>query len=307
MNYDIIIVGGGTAGLSAAVYGSRAGKRVLILAGRQPGGQIVNSPEVENYPGIQKISGFGFVKALQEQALRLGAEVKNVQVERIKQETFGMTVETGQEKYSCQSIILAAGVVQRKLGLEKEQELTGKGVSYCAVCDGAFYRGKDVAVIGGGNTALEDAVFLSQYCRRVYVVHRRDQFRGEARLVNLLAGKENVQFIMESTVTALQGDEKLESIFIKNQVTKVVHEREVSGIFIAVGQIPCNEPFADVVQVDESGYVLADETCQTTQPGIFAAGDCRTKKVRQLVTAAADGAVAALGACEFVSGETVKA
>ncbi len=300
--YDIIIIGAGTAGLSAALYGARAGKSVLVLEEKVNGGQIVNSPEVENYPGIRRISGFQFIQELQQQAEECGAVIVNGQVEKLVDQGGRKVVMTCDGLYEGRSAILCTGVVQRKLGLEREKELTGSGVSYCAVCDGAFYRDKRVAVVGGGNTALEDALYLSQYCKMVYVIHRRDRFRGETRLVNLLLKKKNVEFILESTVVSLKGEASLESIRIKNVRTNIIDECVVNGVFVAIGQEPKNERFGGVVSLDEKGYIRADESCRTDAEGIFAAGDCRRKTVRQLVTAASDGAVAALGACEFLQG-----
>ncbi len=298
--YDMIIIGAGTAGLTAALYGARAGKTVLVLEEKVNGGQIVNSPEVENYPGIKRISGFQFIQELQQQVEQSGAVILNRQAEKLVDQGGRKVVMTCDGLYEGRSAILCTGVVQRKLGLEREKELTGSGVSYCAVCDGAFFRGRRVAVVGGGNTALEDALYLSQYCKMVYVIHRRDRFRGESRLVNLLIKKENVEFILESAVVSLKGDASLESIRIKNVRTNIIDECVVNGLFVAIGQEPKNERFSGVVSLDERGYIRADESCRTDAAGIFAAGDCRTKMVRQLVTAAADGAVAALGACEFL-------
>ncbi len=300
--YDIIIIGAGTAGLSAALYGSRAGKKVLVLEEKVNGGQIVNSPEVENYPGIKRISGFQFIQELQQQAEESGAVIVNRQAEKLVDQGGRKVVMTSDGLYESRTAILCTGVIQRKLGLEREKELTGCGVSYCAVCDGAFYRDKRVAVVGGGNTALEDALYLSQYCKIVYIIHRRDRFRGESKLANLLIKKKNVEFILESTVVSLIGDTNLESIRIKNIKTNIIEECVVNGVFVAIGQEPKNERFGGAVSLDESGYIRADESCRTDAAGIFAAGDCRTKTVRQLVTAAADGAVAALGACEYLRG-----
>lgn len=295
--YDIIVVGAGTAGLSAAVYGARAGKRVLVLEQKNAGGQIVNSPEVDNYPGIKHISGFEFIQGLQEQAEEAGAQFQYAPAEAIWCEGEKKLVRCGDEELACNTIILATGMVYRKLGLVQEEHLTGKGVSYCAVCDGAFFRGKDTAVVGGGNTALEDALYLSEICRKVYLIHRRDRFRGENTMVNKLLQIKNVEFILDSVVTELRGKEQLSGIIVKNKVSGIVNELSVNGLFVAVGQIPENERFRDVVELDAHGYIKADESCRTSVPGIYAAGDCRTKQVHQLVTAAADGAVAALAAC----------
>ena len=297
--FDIIIIGAGTAGLTAALYGARAGKKVLDLEEKNTGGQIINSPTIENYPGIRHISGFEFIQSLQEQAEAAGATIQNSRAQKIVDQGEGKVVMTKEKLYQSRAVIICTGVVQKKLGLPKEKELTGCGVSYCAVCDGAFYRDKRVAVVGGGNTALEDALFLSNYCKRVYLIHRRDQFRGESWMVNQLLQKENVEFILESTIVCLQGNTSLESLQIKNVKTNIIDELTVNGLFIAIGQQPSNESFAGTVDLDEQGFICADETCRTNVRGIFAAGDCRTKKVRQLVTAAADGAVAALASCEM--------
>ena len=303
--YDIIIVGGGTAGFSAAIYGVRAGRKVLILEAKSYGGQIINSPEVENYPGIRKISGMEFAKGLYEQATGLGAEFRQGQVIRVEErESSRMVVVSGtdnmEQEYETRAVILATGAKNRPLGVEREQELTGAGVSYCATCDGMFFRGRQVAVAGGGSTALEDAAFLSNYCEKVYLIHRRDQFRGEERLVENLRQKENVEFVLNTVVTELLGKDMLEGVRLRNVVTKEEKELAVGGLFVAVGQMPDNEGFAGLVALDEKGYIQAAEDCRTETPGVFVAGDCRTKEVRQLATAAADGAVAALAACEYI-------
>lgn len=298
--YDIIIIGAGTAGLSAAVYGTRAGKRVLILESTVYGGQIISAAEVENYPAVERTSGYEFAEKLYRQAKALGAEIKYERAVRIAVQGETKAVVTNRGEYLCRSVILATGAKNRKLGLEQEEKLTGAGVSYCATCDGAFYRGKDVAVAGGGSTALEDARFLSGYCRTVYMVHRRDTFRGEDRLIQALREKENIQYRMESQVVRLNGEERLESIVIRDNRTGNEEILEVSGLFVAVGQEPDNRNFADLVKLDEKGYIKAGEDCLTGTEGLFAAGDCRSKEIRQLVTAAADGAVAALAACAYL-------
>ncbi len=310
--YDIIIVGAGTAGLSAAIYGVRAGKKVLIIEEKNYGGQIVNTPEVENYPGIYNISGFEFATNLYNQATDLGAEVVYSKVLGIEDlENKGSDTEdkggvctkrvsTSDGGYECKSVILATGAKNRPLGVAREAELVGAGVSYCATCDGMFFRGKNVAVVGGGNTALEDAQFLSNYCNKVYVIHRRNEFRGEEKLSRSLRQKDNVELVLSSTVTELVGENMLEAIVVENVETKELRNIPVAGIFIAIGQIPDNEKFADLVDIDSKGYIVATEDCKTSKEGIFVAGDCRTKQVRQLTTAAADGAVAALAACEYI-------
>lgn len=307
---DIIVIGAGTAGLTCAIYGLRAGKRVLVFEEKMYGGQIVNTPSVENYPGYKNISGFEFANNLYEQAKALGMEYRNERVIEIKcDETKGddiKTVITENGEYDARAVVIATGAKNRMLGLEREEELTGKGVSYCATCDGAFFKGRDVAVVGGGNTALEDALFLSNYCSKVYVIHRRDQFRGDKSDVDKLKNKKNVELVLNSTVEELLGESKLEGIRIRNVEDDKLTELKVAGVFIAVGQVPDNERFRSIVEMDEKGYIVAGEDCRTGADGIFAAGDCRAKRVRQLVTAAGDGAVAGLGAAEVCNGVQLK-
>lgn len=294
--YDVIIIGAGTAGLSAAIYAARASKKVLVLEETSYGGQIIYSSEVENYPGIKHVSGFQFATGLYEQAIGVGAEVRFEKVNGIdildnETETYNKKVCTDSEHYITNSIILATGSKNRRLGLEKEEKLTGAGISYCATCDGAFFKGKPVAVFGGGNTALEDAIFLTGYCSKVYIIHRRDEFRAEKSLIENLAQKTNVEYYMNNTVTALNGEEKLESIELSDGTIL-----KTDALFVAIGREPQNDIYKNVINLDESGYIIAGENCKTNADGIFAAGDCRTKHVRQLVTAASDGAIAALAA-----------
>lgn len=299
--YDIGIIGGGTAGMTAAIYGQRAGKKTIILEGGVFGGQITASPNVENYPGIASVSGSEFSMNLLDQAVKLGAETAMELVTGIRGEGGAKIIETSGKEYPCRSVILATGVTHRHLGIPNEERLTGAGVSYCATCDGMFFRGKDVAVAGGGSTALQDAEFLANYCRKVYLIHRRDEFRGEDSIVKRLEGRENVEFILSSTVKEIIGSDAVEGLIVNSKKTGEDFQLDVSGLFIAVGQIPKNEVFAEVVKLDSDGFILAAEDCMTSCPGIFAAGDCRTKEVRQLTTAAADGAVAALAACRYIA------
>ncbi|MEE3468380.1 MAG: FAD-dependent oxidoreductase [Eubacterium sp.] len=298
--FDIVIIGAGTAGLSAAIYGTRAGKRVLVLEQTTYGGQIVNTPDIENYPGIAHISGFEFAKGLYDQAMELGATYKAEKVIGIEDQGEVKLVRTTEREYRVKAVIIATGAKNRPLGLDREQELVGAGVSYCATCDGAFFRQMDVAVVGGGNTALEDAAFLSNYCNTVYVIHRRKEFRGDEKDVAVLREKKNVKFVLDSVVVGMLGFGMLEGILVKNVKTEKTQEIKVSGLFIAIGQQPDNQAFADLVTLDEQGYIVADESCETGVDGIYAAGDCRTKTVRQLTTAAADGAVAALAAAKYI-------
>ena len=300
--YDIIIIGAGPAGLTAALYARRAGKRVLLLEGNGYGGQITLSPRVENYPGFAAISGTEFSDALLSQVLALDTETDFKVVTGLTRCEGGYRVlcDDDDSELTAKSVIIAAGVHHRPLGVEREEELVGAGISYCAVCDGAFYAGADVAVVGGGNTALGDALQLAQSSKTVYLIHRRSEFRGESGLVEKLREKENVVFVTPAVVTALHGETELEAVTLKNPQTGETQQLSVAGLFVAVGQIPQNEAFAALVECDDAGYILADEAMATSAPGVFVAGDCRQKQVRQLTTAVSDGAIAALSACSYV-------
>ncbi len=296
--YDIGIVGGGIAGMTAAIYGLRAGKRVLLLEGTGFGGQMTLTSHIENYPGIKNVTGNELAQSLKAQVEDLGAEIKKVTVKEILEREEGKVLVTEKEEFLCKTVILATGQSHRKLQVPGEEKYAGMGVSYCAVCDGAFFKGMDVAVVGGGSTALEDAAYLANHCKKVYLIHRRDEFRGEDYLVQRLRERENVEFILNSTVEEIGGSFAVEEIKLRNVLTKEESKLSVEGIFIAIGQIPGNEKYSKLVKLDEQGYIVAGEDCKTSREGIFAAGDCRTKKVRQLITAAADGSIAALGAVE---------
>ena len=298
--YDIIIVGAGPAGLTAAIYARRASKKVLVLEAKSYGGQIINTLDIENYPVAPHISGFDFATNLYNQTKDLGAEIVFEKVIEIKNNDKEKEVITTKNKYVTKTVILATGSENRKLGLDNEKELVGKGISYCATCDGAFFKNKNVAVVGGGNTALEDALYLSDIANKVYIIHRRDEFRGEVSTVNLLKNRENIEFIYNSIVTKLNGNEKLESIDITNKDGNI-KKIEVDGLFVAVGRIPENENFSKLINLDNLGYIIAGEDCNTNIPGIFVAGDNRTKTVRQLVTATSDGAIAALEAVKYIN------
>ena len=303
--FDIVIIGAGTAGLSAAIYASRAGKSALVLEGKAYGGQIINTPDIENYPGIAHISGFDFATGLYNQAKALGAVVKMQQALRITKAGGRFLVETRRETHEAKAVILATGAKNRPLGLEKEEALIGRGISYCATCDGMFYRGKTVAVNGGGNTAVEDAMFLTGYCEKVYLIHRRDAFRADEKEVERLREKENVEFVLDSVVEALEEtDGRLSGIRVKNVKSGESSELPVGGLFIAIGQVPDNGAFQDLVDLDEKGYIIAGEDLKTKTEGVFTAGDCRTKEVRQLTTAASDGTVAALAASKYIDALT---
>ena len=295
---DLIIIGAGTAGMTAAIYAQRAGKQAIMLEALSYGGQIINSPDVENYPGMAHVSGFDFATALYEQAKGLGAELRFEKALSIEERDGHKVVKTAKTEYECKAVILATGAKNRPLGLEKEQSYIGRGISYCATCDGMFYRGKVVAVNGGGNTALEDAAYLADICETVYLIHRRDAFRGDEKDVEKLRNKPNVVFVLNSTIKELQGEDRISAVVVEDKFTKETCTIQVDGLFIAIGQMPDNTAFAEWVTLDAGGYITAGEDCHTGTPGIYTAGDCRTKSVRQLTTAAADGAIAALAACQ---------
>ena len=287
--YDIIIVGAGPAGLTAALYALRANKKVLVLEAKTYGGQIVNASKVENYPGVKSISGFDYAKALYEQVKDLGADFKFETVVRIDEDK---NVTTSKNTYQAKAIILATGAENRKLRLDNEENLVGKGVSYCATCDGNFYKNKVVAVVGGGNTALEDAVYLSNIASKVYLIHRRDSFRGEETYVDELRKQENVEYILNANIVKINGEDKIESIDVKN-IDGNIQTIVIDGLFIAVGQEPKNEIFKNIIEIDKNGYIISEDGVHTSQKGIYVAGDARVKTLRQLTTAVSDGAVAA--------------
>ncbi len=299
--YDIIVIGAGPAGMTAAIYARRASRSVLVLEALTPGGQIINTPDIENYPVEAHISGIDFSQRLHAQAEGLGAEFVMEKAVEIKTDGNVKSVVTDKNVYEAKAVIIATGSENRKLGVEDEDRLVGRGVSYCATCDGNFYRNKVVAVVGGGNTALEDALYLADLAEKVYLIHRRDSFRGEAATVARLQERDNVEFVYNSNVTRLIAEKRLTAIEVTNSKDGSVRTIELRGLFVAVGRIPENQNFASVVQLDESGYIVAGEDCHTTAPGIFAAGDNRVKLLRQLVTATADGAMAATEAIKYIS------
>lgn len=299
MIYDILIIGGGPAGLTAATYGCRAGKSVLVLEKESFGGQITWSHRVENFPGFVSISGAELGDRFMEQAMEQGAEVELEEAVSVRTEGSVKTVlcASGAE-FQCRSLIIAAGAKPRMLGLPGEAELVGNGVCFCAVCDGAFYKDKTVAVNGGGNSALQDALLLSEKCSKVYIIHRRDSFRGEAKLVEALKSRENVEFLLNSSVAALMGDGELKGITVKTGEQS--RDIPVDGLFVAIGHAPALEAFSSLIELDEGGYAASGEDCLTRSAGIFVAGDCRRKGVRQLTTAVADGSAASLAACAWL-------
>lgn len=296
--YDIIVIGGGPAGLTAAIYARRANKSVLVIEKGSFGGQITFSPKVENIPGFSEVTGNEFAEKLVEQALGLDAEVECAEVLEIKQGDV-KTVVTDSGEFEAKTVIVATGAKHRMLGLAREEEFVGEGISFCAVCDGAFYAGRDVAVIGGGNSALQEAILLSDLANKVYVVQNLDFLTGEQKLQEKLAAKENVEIILGHTVKGIIGHTTLTGITIADSNDNE-KQLDIDGMFVAIGLIPQNEAFEGVINLDERGYVTSDENCLTNADGIFVAGDCRSKKIRQVATAAADGAVAALAACDYL-------
>lgn len=290
--YDLIIVGSGPAGLAAAIYASRADLNFIIIE-RNPisGGQIINTYEVDNYPGVPGISGFELANKFRKHCDNQGVnfvsgDVKNFEVnDKVKT----ITLVNG-DIYKTKTIIISTGAVYKKLGVEGEEKFSGMGVSYCATCDGAFFRKKDVAVVGGGDVAVEDAIFLARLCRKVYVIHRRGEFRAAKSSQTKLMSLENVEIIWDSVVEEINGTETVESITIQNVKTKENKVLNVEGTFIAIGNMPSSDVYKELLETDQTGYIIAGEDCETNVKGVFAAGDIRTKSLRQIITAAADGA-----------------
>ena len=305
--FDLIIIGSGPAGLSAAVYAKRAGLNMLIIE-KNPvsGGQIIDTYEVDNYLGIPGVNGFDLAMKFREHADKLGAEFVDgivTGIEKSSTDEKGKTifkVNTENESYETRTVLIAAGAHHSKLGIPGEEEYIGKGVSYCATCDGAFYKGKVAAVNGGGDVAVEDAIFLARFCEKVYLIHRRDELRAAKILQDELFGLPNVEVIWDSVVQEIQGEDKVTNLRVKNIKENKVSDLNVDGIFVAIGIHPSTEIFADIVECDENGYVIAGEDCATNVPGIFAAGDCRKKRLRQIVTSVADGANAVTAAQDYL-------
>lgn len=287
--YDIIIIGAGPSGMSAALYALRANKKVLLLEKECFGGQIINASNIENYPALSNVSGYDFATNLYNQIKSLGVILK---YEEVLEVTEKKEVITRKDTYKGKNIIIATGLKKRKLNLENEDKLLGSGISYCATCDGNFYKNKNVAVVGGGNTALEDALYLSNIASKVYLIHRRDNFRGEKKLISEVKEKNNIELILNSNITKIIGEDKLNSIEItdnRNNISRL----EIDGLFIAIGNIPDNNRFKNIIDLDENGYIIANTNLKTKTDNIYVAGDTRVKTLRQLVTATADGAIAA--------------
>ena len=301
MIYDLIIIGSGPAGLSAAIYGKRAGLNVLVIERNyMSGGQVLNTYEVDNYLGLPGINGFDMGMQFREHADKLGVEHAEGQVIGLEDGKVKKILTTD-KTYEAYAVILAMGASHAKLGVDGEERLTGRGVSYCATCDGAFYRGKTVAVVGGGDVALEDAVYLARFCEKVYLIHRRDEFRGAMILQKQVEALENIEILFSHTVEQICGEENVEHLIIKDVKTGVQRELPVNGIFIAVGIVPATDWVPDFIEKDDKGYVAAAEEGETSVTGIYAAGDIRTKALRQIITAVADGANAAVRAGQYVN------
>lgn len=298
--YDIIVIGGGPAGLTAALYARRQNKSVLVIEKNSFGGQTVYSPKIENYPGFKEMSGIEFSDKLVEQVLDQGAELEMEEVLTVKNNGETKTVVTDSNEYEAYAVIFACGAKHRMLGLEGEENFVGNGISFCAVCDGAFYNGKDVAVIGGGNSALQEALLLSQNCKKVSIIQNLGFLTGEDKLIEALEAKDNVSVTLNTVVSAFLGDNELTGIRVKNTETDAETELSVDGVFVAIGLIPDNDCAKGLISLDERGYIPADESTLTEIEGIFVAGDCRTKTVRQIATAISDGATAALSACKYI-------
>lgn len=298
--HDIAIIGSGAAGLTAALYALRANKTVLLIEKGSFGGQITFSPLVENFPSQQSLSGSELADKLTEQALALGADVEVDTAVKVIDKGLTKTVVGESGEYEAKAVIIATGAKHRMLGLERENDFVGEGISFCAVCDGAFYKDRHVAVIGGGNSALQEAILLSKLCSKVTIIQNLDFLTGEEKLQQQIAAAENVEVIYSTTVSSLIGEESLKALNLNNEKTGEKSTLEIDGMFIAIGLAPQNEAFSDLIELDSYGYADSDEACTTKTEGIFVAGDCRKKTVRQLTTACADGSVSALAACGYI-------
>lgn len=293
--YDIAIVGAGPAGLTAGIYAVRANKKVIVFEALTAGGQIINTSHIDNYPVAPHITGLEFGQTLEKQAKDLGVEIEYSEVTHIAKERDGFTIITEDETYFSRAVIIASGTSPRKLGLENEDVFAGKGISYCATCDGAFYKGKTVAVNGGGNSALHEALYLSDIATKVYLIHRRNEFRASDNLVDKVKAKDNIELVLESNIIELLGDGHLQGI-----KTDTGREIELDGLFVSIGRTPNTKNLIDGLELVEGDYAKANEDCHTNIPGVFVAGDVRSKELRQLVTATSDGAIAATEAVNYL-------
>ena len=288
--------------MTAALYSKRMGKSVLLLEGENYGGQITASPRVENYPAIKALSGSEFADSLLDQILSLGVETEYENAVKLRKTDYGFSVVTDSKTYLCKSVIIASGCSHRRLDVEKCGNVKS-GISYCAVCDGIFYKDKIVAVAGGGDTALNEALYLSAICSKVYIIHRRDCLRGCISTVERLKKQSNVEFVLNGVISDIKGGQALEGIEITDTVSGTKKDIALSGLFVAIGMIPRTEIFKDTVKTDNSGFIISGEDCKTSEEGIFAAGDCRTKALRQLITSVSDGGTAAINACNYIDGK----
>lgn len=299
---DIAIIGGGPSGLTAGIYGGRAGLNTVIFEKTFSGGQMAFTNEIENYPGVEKIAGAELGMLMENQAKKFDVDIKNEEIKSIKKKDNVFELETGSGVYEAKTVILSMGASPRTLGIESETRLRGMGVSYCATCDGSFYKGMDVAVVGGGNTAFEDAIYLSRICNKVYLIHRRDEFRADDILQKEAKGIENIEIIVNSVVDDIVGKFEVDAVKVKNVKDNEIKEIPVSGVFVAVGTIPNSGLVKDVVKLDDYGYIMTDKNMKTSIDGIYAIGDIRDTVLRQVVTACADGAVATMSAQQYIRG-----
>lgn len=296
--HDIIVIGAGIAGLTAALYSHRAGNTVFVLESLAPGGQAINTPHIENWPGTINISGPDFALELYNQTQRLGIEIKFEKATNISDDANLKIVHCGDKTYKCKTIILANGLQRKKLNIPGEKEFEGRGISYCAICDGSFFKDKNVAVIGGGNTALEDALYLSTICPIVWLINNKTEFKAQQFLIDNVQKNKNIKLLIDCNILEITGNENAENVIVSN--SQKIEELYVNGIFVAIGFKPQNTTFSPPLLLDEEGFVIAEEDCATNIPGIFAAGDCRSKEFRQFITAASDGAIAASKAGQYI-------
>lgn len=303
MNYDLIIIGSGIAGLTSSIYAACSGLKVLCIENQTCGGQIVNTSDIINYPGFKNISGLDFSQKLQSQAVELGVDIKTEQISQLNLEQKNKIIVTDNCEYNAKAVIIATGTRRRELGCNGEESFRGRGVTYCATCDGRFFQNKVVGIVGGGNTAVDDAIYLSNICKHVYVIHRRDGFRASGRSVELMKKRNNITLKLNSVVDSIEGNNLMDNVILSDTQTNEKTSLKLNGLFVAIGSIPNSKDFSKWVDLDEQGYIVASEDCTTKTSGVFVAGDVRTKKVRQLVTAASDGSIAALAAAEYINHE----
>lgn len=303
--YDIIIIGAGPAGMTSAIYAKQAKKNILLLEKDMYGGQILKADKIKNYPGFLEISGYEFATKLYNQIKELNIPLKIEEVISIENHEDYKIVITRKESFKCKSIIIATGAKNRKLGITNEDKLIGKGISYCSTCDGMFFKNKIIALTGGGVNAVDDALYLSNIAKKLYIIYRQENFKFDSINLEKLKEKNNVEFIFNSTITNIEGNELLTSIKVINNNTKIEKELNVSGLFIAIGHIPVSDMCKNIINTNKLGYIVAGEDCKTNIEGIFCAGDVREKEIRQLTTASSDGTVAAINACKYLNKQKV--